>query len=151
MVGREPLAQWLMLMIYSKSVSKYGEVSPLMLMVKHRTEVMQYLTEKVMPKEGSDALGQAYFVGVLSLIDAVFGVELKKILNDINIDDVVKEALLENKGVFGDILGLIKDIEKFDTKAIAKFLKKYELTEDVIDEISLKSMQKVESFEKALS
>jgi len=41
LIGRIELAKWLMLMIYSKSVASSFEISPLMLMVKNRTELME--------------------------------------------------------------------------------------------------------------
>ncbi|MDA7817893.1 EAL domain-containing protein [Sulfurimonas sp.] len=147
LVGRTPLAQWLMLMIYSKSVSKTPTLSPLMLMVKHRTEMMECLLKIVEPECGSNTLGQAYFVGVLSLIDTIFGVELEIILDDMNIDDVVSNALLRDEGILGDIYALIRNIEEFNTHGIEKFVKKYNLHDSVMDELTIKSMQEVTAFE----
>ena len=150
LVGRKPLAQWLMLMIYSKSVSKTSSLPPLMLMIKHRTELMESILKKVSPDVRSNTLGQAYFVGVLSLIDTVFGEKLEKILDDINVDDVVKDALLKDKGMLGEIYALIRDIESFHTNGIANFVKKYKLEESMIDELSLESMEEVTAFENAI-
>ena len=151
LVGRTPLAQWLMLMIYSKSVSTGTKVSPLMLMVKYRTELMESIIKKVDPGVRSNTLGQAYFVGVLSLIDTVFGVELEKILNDMHVDIAIKEALLNDKGVLGDIYVVVRDIESFHIHGVSKFIEKYKLNKSFIDELALNSMQKVITFEKALS
>ena len=90
LVGRKPLAQWLMLMIYSKSVSKKNEHTPLMIMIKNRTELMESILKAVNPDARSNMLGEAYLVGVLSLIDAVFNAELSEILANIHISDRVK-------------------------------------------------------------
>jgi len=151
LVGRTPLAQWLILMIYSKSVSTGTKVSPLMLMVKYRTELMESIIKKVDPDVRSNTLGQAYFVGVLSLIDTVFGVELEKILNDMHVDIAIKEALLNDKGVLGDIYVVVRDIESFHIHGVSKFIEKYKLNKSLIDELALNSMQKVITFEKAFS
>lgn len=150
LVGRRPLAQWLMLMIYAKSLSKGNEISPLLLMVKHRTELMECILRKVDPSAKSNKIGEAYFVGVLSLIDTVFGAELEVILDDMNVVDEVKEALLEDKGILGDIYVLIRDIESFHTRGIERFAKKYDLDQSVIDKLSLESMQEVTSFENSM-
>lgn len=150
LVGRTPLAQWLMLMIYSKSVSKSNTLSPLMLMIKHRTELMEGVLKKIQPDVRSNTLGQAYFVGVLSLIDTVFGRDLETILDDMHVDDIVRDALLKDAGVLGDIYALIRDIETFNTEAISKFAKKYKLEKSTIDELSLNSMQEVTAFENAI-
>lgn len=94
LMGRMPLGKWLMLMIYSKSVSKDNEGhSPLMLLVKNRTELMENILKIVRPDVKSNMLGEAYFVGVLSLIDTIFGETLEKILEDMNISQDVKDAL----------------------------------------------------------
>ena len=147
-----PLAQWLMLMIYSKSVSSKGsKVSPLMLMVKHRTELMECIVKQISPKVRSNTLGQAYFIGVLSLIDTVFGEKLEIILNDMNVDNIVKDAILYNKGKLGEVFSVIKDMESFNTRGINTFIEKYNLDETKMAELSFKSMKEVTSFENALN
>ncbi|WP_373036251.1 EAL and HDOD domain-containing protein [Sulfurimonas sp.] len=150
LVGRQPLAKWLMLMIYSKSVSKTSRHSPLMLMIKHRTELMENILKAVNPDVQSNALGEAYFVGVLSLIDTLFSVKLERILQDLHISDEVSDALLKDKGLLGEIYSLIRDIENFDTKSIHIFTSKYNLGTHQIEDIVLKSMEDVNSFEDAI-
>ncbi len=61
LIGRVYLSQWLMLMVYSKSVSKSGGVSPLILMAKSRTELMEGFLKAINPNVKSDILGEAYF------------------------------------------------------------------------------------------
>lgn len=147
LVGRMPLSQWLMLMIYSKSVSKTSGYSPLMLMVKNRTELMEKILKVVRPDASKEFMGEAYFVGVLSLIDTVFGVELEKILGDMQISLEVKEALLEHKGLLGEIYLLVRAIEVVDIDLIMEFEEKHSLESDAIENIILESMQGVNEFE----
>jgi len=147
LVGRMPLSQWLMLMIYSKSVSKNSAYSPLMLMVKNRTELMEKILLAVRSDASKAFLGEAYFVGVLSLIDTVFGVELEKILGEMKISLEVKEALLEHKGILGEIYLLVRAIEVVDIDLIMKFEEKHSLESDAIENIILESMQGVNEFE----
>lgn len=146
-VGRAPLAQWLMLMIYSKSVSKVPQKSALMLMVKNRTELMEKILKVVDPTAKSNALGEAYFVGVLSLSETLFGRSLEHVLEDMNISKTVEEALLNHKGILGDIYRLVQHIEQFNTKAIVEFEQRYNLEESTIQTIALESMQEVQEFE----
>jgi len=147
LVGRVPLAQWLMLMIYSKSVSPRHNRSPLMLMVKNRTELMENILKTLQPNAGSNMLGEAYFVGVLSLIDVLFSTKLENILKHIHISNEVEVALLKGEGIFGEILTLIKKIEEFDTQAAADFESKHKLKSGLLNEIILQSMQSVQAFE----
>ncbi|MFT5835578.1 MAG: EAL and modified HD-GYP domain-containing signal transduction protein [Sulfurimonas sp.] len=151
LVGREPLAKWLLLMIYSKSLSKTFKHSPLMLMVKSRTELMENILEALNHDVTSKELGEAYFVGVLSLVDTLFGVEIEEVLQDLNISDEVTNALLKDEGMLGEIYSLIRDIEAFDTSSIHIFTSKYNLGTHQIEDIVLKSMQDVNSFEEAMT
>jgi len=146
LVGRIPLGQWLMLMIYSKSVSKDGH-SPLMLMVKYRTELMENILKTIEPSAGSNMLGEAYFVGVLSLIDTVFGVDLETILEQMNISEDVKLAVLDDAGELGDIFHLVREIEQFNPHAIVDFEKKHQLQAGTIETIAVQAMKDVNSFE----
>ncbi|WP_345993037.1 EAL domain-containing protein [Sulfurimonas sp. HSL-1716] len=147
LVGRIPLAQWLMLMIYSKSVSKDNMKSPLMLMVKSRTELMENILKAVDKNAGSNMMGEAYFVGVLSLVDTIFSVKLETVLEDMHVSDEVKYAILYDEGILGDIFSLVRDIEAFDTYAISEFEKRHRLQDNVIKNIVLQSIKEVNSFE----
>lgn len=148
LVGRIPLSQWLMLMIYSKSVTTTDTHSPLMLMVRNRTTLMQSILKKIQPNVQSNMLGEAYFVGLLSLIDVALSTRLKSILEQIHISREVKNALLRQRGVLGEIYLLVIAIENFDTEAIEAFEEKYHLSHLVLKELCLESMLDVESFER---
>ncbi len=150
LVGRIPLAQWLMLMIYSKSTSAKNEASPLMLMIKNRTELMQNLLKAIEPSVKSNALGEAYFVGVLSLIDTVFGVKLEKILDSMNVSDVVRAALLRYEGTLGKIYAVVHDIETFNIDAIAAFASKYKLATEDIQRVIMESIETVNNFQREM-
>ena len=151
LVGRQPLSRWLMLMIYSKSVTKSSKHSPLMLMVKSRTELMENILKAIKPDVKSNMLGEAYFIGVLSLLDTLFSVKLERILKDMNVSDEVADALLKDEGILGDIYALIRDIEAFDTHAVEAFTLKYNLDAKALEELILKSMEDVNSFEDSMS
>lgn len=151
LVGRKPLSQWLMLMIYSKSVSSDDKVPPLMLMVKNRTELMQNLLRVLKPNVKSNALGEAYLVGVLSLVSSVFKARLEDVLENINISEYSKDALLYDKGTLGMLYKVVRDIEEFNIAEIVAFSQKYKVAEEAIQEVILKSIEDTNSFEKSLN
>ncbi len=150
LVGRKPLSQWLMLMIYSKSLTKNVKVSPLMLMVKNRTELMQNLLKVLKPDVKSNALGEAYLVGALSLIDTIFKVDLAEILEHINISDIAKKALLKDEGTLGMLHKAVRDIEDFNISAISDFSKRYRVLEESIQEVILAAIENVNEFEESM-
>jgi len=147
LVGRIPLSQWLMLMIYSKSVSHAQNHSPVMLMVRNRTNLMQNILKEIDSNVQSNMLGEAYFVGLLSLVDVALHTELKTILEQINISREVKDALLRQRGILGEIFVLVKAIESFNTTIIEAFEEKYKLNNEVLKRITLESMKELENFE----
>ncbi|SFV66501.1 Predicted signal transduction protein [hydrothermal vent metagenome] len=147
LVGRIPLGQWLMLMIYSKAVTKEKK-SPLMLMIKQRTDLMESILQILQPKVGSNMLGEAYFVGVLSLIDTVFSTDMEVLLSQMYISKEVHEAIMADKGILGEIFKLVRDIEKFDYDAVYAFEKKNALEIGIIEKTVFKSMHAVNNFEK---
>jgi len=152
LVGRVPLSQWLMLMIYSKSVSKDDALkSPLMLLVKSRTELMQKVLKAIEPNVKSNMLGEAYFVGVLSLMHTIFSVDLEKILDDLHVSLEVKNAILHDEGVLGEIFELVRGIEAFNTNVISEFEEFYGLEDNIIKNIVLQTIQEVNSFEHPTS
>jgi len=147
LVGRVQLAKWLMLMIYSKSVASSFEASPLMLMVKNRTELMERIVKAVDPQAGSNMIGEAFMVGVLSLMDTVFSMPLEEILDNINVSDEVKAALLEDEGFFGDIYKVVRAMESMDMQEIHLFEMKYDLESNKIKDIIFDALEEVAKLE----
>lgn len=147
LVGRKSLGQWLMLMIYSKSVSKSNEHSPLMLMIKNRTECMESILKIINPEAQTNMIGEAYLVGALSLLDVVFGRKMEDILEDIHISDSVKYAVLNQSGTLGEIYKLVKDIEAFDVEAEMEFETRYGLEHGTIKELVVKCIEETNKFE----
>ena len=146
LMGRITLGKWLMLMIYSKSLSKNKNHEPLMLMVQNRTELMQLILKEVEPTVRSNRLGEAYLVGVLSLIDTVFSMKLEDILEGINISDSVKDALLKHENIFGEIFQVIQYIENSNFEGVAAFEKKNSLSKGAIQQVVLQAIENVNKF-----
>lgn len=147
LLGRIPLGRWLMLLIYSKSVSKVEKHPPLMLMVISRTYLMQEILKKVEPKAGSNMLGEAYMVGVLSLMDTLFSMEINEVLDGIHVSDSVKEAILDDKGLFGEIYRVVRATEAFDIDEMMAFERKYNLDKDTVKGLVMKGIEHVSEFE----
>jgi EAL and modified HD-GYP domain-containing signal transduction protein len=151
LVGREPLVKWLMLVIYSIPKSSNTKVSPLMLMIKNRTEMMERILKAVVPDAGKSMLNQAYFVGVLSLMDAVFEESLEKILDEMNVYEVVRDALLHDGDILGEIYALVRDIEAFEPASMIEFEERHGLESGTLARIVIESMHEVSAFEAVIA
>ena len=146
LMGRVTLAKWLMLMIYSKSLSKNPNHEPLMLMVQNRIELMELIIKAVEPNVTKERLGEAYLVGVLSLINTIFSMRLEDILERINISESVKDALLDYNNIFGEILKVILYIENSNFKGVAEFERNNDLSAGTIQKIVVQAIENVNKF-----
>jgi EAL and modified HD-GYP domain-containing signal transduction protein len=118
-------------------------------MVKNRTQLMESILKLIEPTVDKVRVSEAYFVGILSLIETLFSRKLEDILYEMNISRGVELALIKKEGLLGEILELIIDIEKFNTEAIYKFEKRYKLEKLSIEHLAIESMKSVNKFEKA--
>lgn len=147
LLGRIPLGRWLMLLIYSKAVSKTNQHSALMLMVINRTYLMEEILKAVEPGVRSNMLGEAYMVGVLSLMDTLFGMRMSDVLDGINVSDSVKDAILNDKGIFGEVYAVVRATESFDVDEVMAFERKYKLENGTIKNLVIKGIEYVNEFE----
>ncbi len=147
LVGREPLTQWLMLIVYSSSFEHGSAESPLMTLVKSRTNLMVEVTKKIVKKDSQELASKAYFVGVISLMDTLFSVPIERILEELNVDDNIKEAILENKGILGEILTFAKSVENFNVEAIEEFSTKYNLKIEDLEKLTTEALRNANELE----
>ncbi len=70
--------------------------------------------------DGEGAKGDgAFLVGMLSLVDVLLGRPLAEIVDELCLDDEIREALLERRGPLGSLLRLVEDLEQGDFEAVA--------------------------------
>ncbi|MDN3699828.1 EAL and HDOD domain-containing protein [Vibrio artabrorum] len=70
--------------------------------------------------------GQAFLTGMFSLLDSLFDQPLKQVLDSVPIDEEIKEALIQRKGVLGAVLAMIIAYEQArwdEATRICKLLK----------------------------
>ncbi|WP_457596645.1 EAL and HDOD domain-containing protein [Hydrogenimonas sp.] len=127
LLGRHNVAQWLMMIIYAQSMGEKAGSSTLALMAKSRMELMRRTWQLMHPDAPRSELDEAYFVGTLSLLDVVMQAPLEKILEEFNISDEVKAALLEGSGKYGRTFLFVKSIEACNQEAIDLFLNFYRI------------------------
>lgn len=137
LVGKTKLTQWLMLMVYSNSISQNETNSPLLEHVKRRCILMEEVAKHIDEK----LISQAYFTGVISLMDALFSVNIETILKEMNVDTQIKDALLKNENKLGEIYNFVLAIENFDTKNIEEYAKRNNISLDNLAKLSLNALK----------
>lgn len=124
LLGRSQLQRWLQLLMFSISASKDSRFpSPLLVLAATRGKLLELL---VGARAGSTrAQGDAAFLaGILSLLDALLGMPLPEILQNLSVSAAILLGVLERSGELGQLLTLAEFVEKTDIAAIEAQLAK---------------------------
>ncbi len=149
LLGRNALNQWLMLLLYSKTASGKGSFdNPLILMAKHRTDLMVSLLKMTKKNCTMDEQSEAYFVGILSLMDTLLHMPLEKIIDEFYVEERVKNALFKQEGILGELYRIVIAIEKFETEKIDALVEKYALDRTEFETMMLSNIQASTEFAK---
>jgi EAL and modified HD-GYP domain-containing signal transduction protein len=112
-LGRRQLQRWLQIMLYAEPSKRGHSMTPLLMLATTRGRLLELLAHKLRPHHRHDA-DVAFTVGIMSLMDTLFGIPMTEILNQIPVSDEVADALLERGGFFGDLLRLAECIERLE-------------------------------------
>lgn len=153
LMGKTPLTQWLMLMMYStkSSQNEQESESALMQLLKSRTDLMVEVSKQLKQTKVENLTSKVYFLGVLSLLDALFNANIRRVLDELNIDSEIKDAIVEGKGVLGEILLFAKSLESFNIKEVETFCEKYKIDTQSLEDLSLEVIRSASEFELSRS
>ncbi|MFT5443606.1 MAG: c-di-GMP-related signal transduction protein [Myxococcota bacterium] len=117
-LGRENLRRWLFMLLYVGE-SDEGMQHPLLLAATHRGRLMELISnELIESSQDSPQAEGAFLVGMLSLVDALISRPIEEILPELNLAEDVEAALLKGTGVLGQLLELVKCVERADFDAL---------------------------------
>lgn len=112
-VGRNELRRWLQIMLHEEVSLDAHRMMPLLMLATTRGRLLELVAHKLVP--GNRSIGDtAFMVGIMSLMDTVFGIPMQEILQHIPVVDEVRDALLSRKGYFGMLLTLVEHTERID-------------------------------------
>lgn len=149
LLGRMPLMQWLLLTINARTMASPKQQIPLQILLINRIEIMLGLFHLI-KHHGNVDTHHVHFVGLLSFIDILLGIPLSTVLEQLNVDATISEALIEQKGLLGDLLQAARAIEHFDMDAMSSFLETYDISADDVITLTMKTIEKVNAFEESL-
>jgi EAL and modified HD-GYP domain-containing signal transduction protein len=109
-MGRAQLKRWLQLMLYEKPDSQPSGAA-LFTLATTRGKLLELLAAKKLPKNRM-APDIGFLVGLISLMDTLFGIPLPEVLQKIPVYNEVSLALLDHKGIYGQLLGLVEMLEQ---------------------------------------
>ncbi|MFS2006542.1 EAL and HDOD domain-containing protein [Duganella sp. CT11-25] len=112
-LGRRQLQRWLQIMLYAEPSKRGHSMTPLLMLATTRGRLLELLAGKLRPSQRNVA-DVAFTVGIMSLMDTLFGIPMSEILAQIPVSDEVADALQHRAGFFGDLLKLAECIERLE-------------------------------------
>jgi len=140
-LGKRQLLRWAQLLLYSQGGSDVP--SPLMTMAAVRGKAMELLCDVRSDnrRHGRDLCDRAFMTGVLSLVDVVVGMEKAQVVQQLNLADDVREALLTCGGLLGQMLLLMEQLERGDFKAAAILSRELNLLPEAVNQAQVDAMR----------
>ncbi|MBK1679736.1 EAL and HDOD domain-containing protein [Rhodocyclus tenuis] len=103
-LGRRQLKRWLQLLIYANPIGN-GEPNPLLTLAAARGRALEAMCEKLPAPEGIENLSDAAFtVGIFSLLDVLLNLPLAEITAALPLHESISAALVERRGMLGELL-----------------------------------------------
>jgi EAL and modified HD-GYP domain-containing signal transduction protein len=112
-LGRRQLQRWLQILLYAEPNKSGRSVSPLLMLATTRGKLLELMADQIHPGNRGFA-ERAFTVGIMSLMDALFGQTMQSILDQIGVADEVSQALLARRGPYGEMLKLAEYIERIE-------------------------------------
>jgi EAL and modified HD-GYP domain-containing signal transduction protein len=137
-LGRRQLQRWLQIMLYADPGQRGHSASPLLMLATTRGRLLELLAQRLRPSMRNVA-DIAFTVGIMSLMDALFGIPMAEIVTQIPVIDDVALALTHRSGFFGELLRLAESIEQMDEAEdlVTPSLKKLAISSDELVEFEV--------------
>ncbi len=117
MIGKGDLLTWLYMLAYANGNLSKMESSPLVSLAGFRSKLMRRISK--LHADRKELQDMAAFTGTLSLADSLFEMPMSDILNEIEVDESIRAALLRRSGILSDYLEIAKSVERADFKECA--------------------------------
>ena len=115
MLGRRHLQRWVQLLLYTEP-GRGDIANPLLQLAATRGRLMESLAQ-LLWSDKRDRSDQAFMVGIMSLMPALFSTPLAEILGQLPLPQLVCDALLERAGPLGELLGRVEALEAYPLDA----------------------------------
>ena len=141
-LGRRQLQRWLQIMLYAEPAKRGQSQTPLLMLATTRGRMLELLAQRLRPGQRNIA-DVAFTVGIMSLMDTLFGMPMEEIVMQIPVIDEVSAALLNRSGFFGELLHLAECIERMEEMEdqVAPALRELALSADELVELEMAAFE----------
>jgi len=142
MLGRRQLQRWLQIMLYAEPATRGHNQTPLLMLATTRGRLMELLAQRLRPGQRA-AADVAFTVGIMSLMDVLFGIPMADIVDQVPVTDDVRQALTARAGFYGELLRLSESIEQADDSAplVLPTLQELQISGDDMIELEMSAFQ----------
>ncbi|MGL5254877.1 MAG: EAL and HDOD domain-containing protein [Brevinema sp.] len=149
LIGKRSIGQWLMLMLYAQNApSDIGASSnPLFLLAAQRGKMMEQII-RASGSAGKSLTDESFLAGLLSLSDTLLHVPLEKILDELSVSKLIKDAVLNGEGAIGTALKMVIALETHDPDALERLMGSVSAEE--ANKIALDAFKFSQDFARAL-
>lgn len=136
-LGRRQLQRWLQIMLYAEP-ARGQSMTPLLMLATTRGRMLELLAQRLRPSQRNVA-DVAFTVGIMSLMDTLFGMPMDELLQQIPVIDEVSDALLRRTGFFGELLNLSEALERLEEAEdqVMPALQQLEMSTDELVEMEM--------------
>lgn len=141
-LGYNKLNKWLSLLL--ATASKDPMAPALMHTALTRARLMEVLAQGLVDRQEYDNL---FITGAFSMLDALLGVDMDKVLESMSLPEPICDALLGNGGVYGPFLDLAKSSEGEDGKELAEQVGMLGLSADQFNRAQMQALAFADTME----
>jgi EAL and modified HD-GYP domain-containing signal transduction protein len=123
-LGRKQLRRWLTLLLFAGADAD-ASTSALLQTAAVRGRLMEGIVGLAREVPDRDAEDRAFLVGMLSLVDALLNIPREVLLEEMDLEDEIRDALLGGGGELGDFLAIAEGVEVLDVTSLTKLLDRY--------------------------
>lgn len=120
LLGHKQLQRWLLLLLMAHGSTRKGRQVALIHQAAGRAKFMELMA--LSNKSWAPYSEGAFIAGIVSVMEALLGVEMDTLIESLGLTLEVRNALMKRKGVLGDLLNLVEAIEHDDTDKVAEFV-----------------------------
>jgi EAL and modified HD-GYP domain-containing signal transduction protein len=137
-LGQRQLQRWLQILLYAEGGKAGRGPSPLLALATMRGKLMELTVQRLKP--GNRGMADvAFTVGMMSLMDTLFGMPMEQLLGQIAVAEEVGAALCSRDGWYGDMLQMTEYMEKLEESCplLLGMLDKLDLSTEELGELQL--------------
>ena len=120
-LGRKQLQRWVQILLYAAKQKDGSTSDALMLTAAIRGKLLESIATADRPHDRNHQ-DRAFMVGILSLLDTLFGMEMSQLVKTLNIQQDMREALVFRRGYLGQQLQLIETYEKGEYETVSALI-----------------------------